>query len=111
MPEAYTLLHRWFDEAWNQGKEHVIDELLAPDCIAHGLTDEHGNELRGIAHYKDFYRRLRKDMPDIKIEVLDHVSEGNRVAVRCLLTGTQASSGKPVRITGMAFTHWKNGKI
>ena len=28
MPEYPTLLHRWFDEVWNQKREEAIDEMM-----------------------------------------------------------------------------------
>ena len=40
--ENKALIHRWFEEVWNKGREEVIDELFAADGIAHGLADESG---------------------------------------------------------------------
>jgi hypothetical protein len=40
-----TLLRRWFDEVWNEGRVGAIDELMAPDCIVRGL--ENGGSLAG----------------------------------------------------------------
>ncbi len=42
-----TILHHWFEEVWNKGRREVIDEMLSPDAIAHGLTDAKGNEVGG----------------------------------------------------------------
>jgi hypothetical protein len=40
-----VLVHRWFEEIWNKGREAAIDEMLANDCAVHGLgTDMHGPE-------------------------------------------------------------------
>jgi len=35
--EMKSVLHRWFEEVWNKGREEAIDELFAEDGIAHGL--------------------------------------------------------------------------
>ena len=37
--EKNTILHRWFEEVWNKGKAELIDEMIAPECVAHGLDD------------------------------------------------------------------------
>ncbi len=37
--EQNTILHRWFKEVWNNGRTEVIDEMIAPNAIAHGLED------------------------------------------------------------------------
>ena len=37
--EQNNILHRWFEEVWNNGRTEVIDEMIAPDTIAHGLED------------------------------------------------------------------------
>ena len=35
--EKVTILHRWFDEVWNKGRTEVIDEMIAPECVAHDI--------------------------------------------------------------------------
>lgn len=37
--EKVTILRRWFEEVWNKGNAELIDEMLAPECIAFGLND------------------------------------------------------------------------
>jgi len=34
--ENVQLMHRWFDEVWNQGKAETVHELLAEDAIGMG---------------------------------------------------------------------------
>ena len=38
--EQNTILHRWFEGVWNNGRAELIDEMIAP--IAHGLEDPNG---------------------------------------------------------------------
>src|SRR5215467_11327377 len=81
------LIRRWFGEVWNEGKEELIDELMAPDCVAHGLG--HGaRDLVGTEGFKEFYTRFRGAFPDTVITVEDALSEGDRVAARWVATGT-----------------------
>ena len=111
MTSTRTLLHRWFEEVWNKGHEDVIDELMAPDCIAHGLTDADGKELRGVAPYKAFFRKFRADFTDINIDLSHALTEGDGIAARCVVTGKHVPSGKPIKFTGMTLTRWRDGKI
>ncbi len=32
-------MHRWFEEAWNKGREEAIDEMLADGGIASGIWE------------------------------------------------------------------------
>ena len=113
-----TVAHRWFEQVWNQQREDAIDELLAKDCIAHGLVDATGAEVRGPEGFKAFYRGYRQMFPDMRISVEDTVVEGDSVAARCVVTATHtgpgitsAPTGKPVTITGMCFLRIKDGQI
>jgi steroid delta-isomerase-like uncharacterized protein len=112
------LANRWFQEVWNEGRENVIEELLASDCIAHGLADEHGNALRGHAGFKTFYHQFRGTFPDIFIDVRDVIEEGETVALRCEVRGTHRgdglgipATGRPVKFGGVAILRFQNGKI
>ena len=119
MTDQYeTLLHRWFDEVWNKGRVEAIDEMFASNGIAHGLTDEQGNELQGPEGYKPFFEDFRSAFPDIKIVVADTVSEGDKIAARCIVKGTHRGHGlglKPtgnqVEFTGMTIIRLSDGKI
>ena len=113
-----TLAHEWFDEVWNKRKVETIDRLLAEDVIAHGLVDEMGNELRGPCEFKTFFVQFTKAFPDIHVEVADTISEGDKIAARCMVTGTHRGdtlgvpgSNRPVRFTGVAILRIKDGKI
>jgi steroid delta-isomerase-like uncharacterized protein len=108
---------RWFEEVWNQGRGEVIEELMAPDGIAHGLGDG-GGDLHGVDGFKAFHAAYVGAFPDIRFEVDDVIAEGDRVAIRFHGSGTHsggqlglAPTGKAVSFTGMTFTRWKDGQI
>ena len=113
-----TILHRWFGEVWNKGQADAIDEMLAPDVIAHGLADPAGNEVRGVEQFKQFYESFRGAFPDIQVIVEDTVSEGDKIVGRCRVQGTHRGSGlglaptnRPVEFTGMCMMRVGEGKI
>jgi steroid delta-isomerase-like uncharacterized protein len=113
-----TLVHRWFEQVWNQGQEDAIDELLAEDAIAHGLSDQPDSEIRGPAGFRPFFRKFHTAFPDMRINVEDVVVEGDKIAARCVVTATHTGpgvtsvpTGRPTRFTGMCIIRVKDGKI
>ena len=113
-----ALIHRWFEEVWNKGRAEVIDEMFDCDGVAHGLTDESGNELCGPEGFKPFFENFRNAFPDIQVKVEDTVVEGDKVAARCTVTGTHKGEGvglaatdRRVEFTGMTIARVKDGKI
>ncbi|HEX8195931.1 MAG TPA: ester cyclase [Pyrinomonadaceae bacterium] len=113
-----TFLQRWFEEVWNKGREEAIFEMFAEDGIAHGLTDENGNELCGAKHFAAFHKNFRAAIPDINITVEETVIEGEKLAGLCKVTGTHkgneigfAPTNKPIEIYGLCLVKLRDGKI
>ncbi len=118
MPNPSTLLHHWFEEVWNQGRTEVIDELMAPGAIVHGIEDEHGQALRGPVAFKAFHQKFRGAFPDIHVAIEDSITSADTIAARCVVTATHTgdhlgitATNKPVTFTGMCFVRVKEGKI
>jgi steroid delta-isomerase-like uncharacterized protein len=116
--ENEVLIRRWFEEVWNQGRAEAIDELFAADGIAHGLSDDSGNPLRGPAGFKEFHAKFREAFPDLVVTVEDTIAEGDRIAARCTVRGRHsgdtlgfAATQAPMQITGMTIVRIKDGKI
>jgi steroid delta-isomerase-like uncharacterized protein len=116
--ESMEVLHRWFEEVWNKKREEAIDELFAEEGVAHGLADENGEELRGPAGFKPFFRRFRDAFPDIEVIVEDCVCEGDKTAARCTVRAKHtgeglgvAATGNPVEFTGICIVRVQDGKI
>ena len=118
MAQAQTLLHRWFDEVWNQKNESAIDTLMADDALVHGLAGPDGNQIRGPAAFKPFFHQFTQAFPNLHVTVEDALVDGDKVAVRCSVTATHtgasmlaAPTNKPAHFTGMCIARIKNGKI
>jgi len=119
MAEEYeTLMHRWFEEVWNQGREEAIDELFSENGVVYGLPTENGEPMRGPKDFKPFYRQFREAFPNIKVSVEDIVRDGDKIAARCSVRGTLegeslriSPANQPIDITGIAIVRIENGKI
>ena len=116
--EHETFLHRWFEEVWNNRSEDAIDEMLAEDIVAHGLTDAEGNTVRGREGFKTLHRAFLSAYPDLKITVEDAITEGDKIAARCTVRATHEGEGigvsptkQPVEFTTMTMVRIKDGKI
>lgn len=116
--EYATVLHRWFDEVWNIGRAETIDELLDPNAIVYGLTESSDSGMQGADAFKTFYASFRGAFPDIRVEIQDSVTEGDKIVARCVVYATHsgdglavAASGKQVKFSGMCQVRVKDGRI
>jgi predicted ester cyclase len=81
-----ALVRRLYEEGYNAGNLDTVTQLVAPDIVTHNpiiLDAPTGRDsIRGgIA-------MLRRSFPDLHMEVLDLIAEGDRVAAFLLLSGT-----------------------
>lgn len=113
-----SLIYRWFEEVWNEGRTEAIAEMLAEDAIVHGLSDDPSTPWHGLAGFKEFHAKFRESFPNIIVTVEDTVGEGDRIAARCSVRGKHtghtlgfAATQAPVEFTGVAIVRIKDGKI
>lgn len=112
-----ALLKRWFKEVWDEGRVETIDELLKPHAISYGLADGKPVQL-GKKEFKEFHSKMREALPDIRVEIVDAIAEGDQVAARCKVTGTHKgcslgcdATNKAVEFTGITILRIDDGKI
>lgn len=86
------------------------DMTLAPRCYAEDFVDHVGRlqyrGLDGVRRSTQLYRML---FDDLAFEVVDQVAEGDRVASRWVLTGS--NRGRPVRLWGITISRLRDGRI
>lgn len=86
------------------------DFALAPDCYAEEFID-HVNRLEfrgleGVRHSTALYAAL---FDHLRIEVVDQVAEGDRVASRWVIRGS--NRGRDVELTGITISRLRDGRI
>jgi ketosteroid isomerase-like protein len=100
-------------EAFGPGKlavlEQLADELYSAEYVVHdpgspGLPP-------GPEGVKVFVRGFMAAFPDARITVEDQIADGDKVATRFTMRGTDASSGKPVTMQVMCLSRFVGGKI
>ena len=109
-----ALVARYYDEVLNQRNLAALDDLLAPD-FASWLPD--GARL-GRAEYRDAVLASHEAFPDLVVEVLDQLAEGDKVATRWRASGTHRgpfagvpATGRPVTITAMHLHRVSDAKL
>jgi steroid delta-isomerase-like uncharacterized protein len=112
-----SLMRRWFQEVWNEGRVQTIYDLLDEHISGWG-QDQPGVEIKKPADFEALYNRIHGAFPNQKMTVEDAFGTGDKVAVRwsSVMTHTGDHLGIPatnkeVRITGITIARIVNGKI
>ncbi len=110
--ENKAIVHRFFDEVWNQRNDSVVNEYLAQDFIEHFPGMEGGRDgfLRTAKVFRDAF--------DINLTIEDEIAAGDRVVHRwtwrCLNKGQLfgiPATNKTIVFSGMTIVRMANGKI
>ena len=114
--DAKRIVRRLVDEAYNQGRLEVVDELVIPDVVAHDPALQH--DLEGAQAMKELIGGFRRAFPDFVVLIEDQLADGDRVAVRWAARGTHrgdlwgiAATGKEVTVTGTTLYRFAIGRI
>ena len=113
-----VLVYRWYEEVWNKKKESAIDEMLSPDVILYGLSDNPTEALRGPEAFKIYWREMIGIFPDMQVAVESTIAEDDKVSARCGLRATHTGeglgvkpTGKRIHITGVRICTFREGKV
>ncbi len=102
--ENKEIVHRYFDERWNQHNLDIIDELLDPSM--------------GTKEHKEWVRSMYAMLGNIKLTILDMLGEGDQVAIHWQVEAVHqggyldvAATGQPLSYQGIAWLRVTDGKI
>jgi predicted ester cyclase len=88
-----------------RGDLDLAQECYAADFVDHvNALDLYGHE--GIRHSTDLYRAL---FDDLKIRVVDQITEGDRVVSRWVMTGSNRA--RPAELSGITISRMEAGRI
>ncbi|MEM9302170.1 MAG: ester cyclase [Pseudomonadota bacterium] len=119
--ECERFMHNWFERVWNQGDRGAIFELYHVDGIAHGV-DEQGESTQAgpeaFAAFAAFHDMMVASFGTRHFTIEDEVVCGPKTAVRWTAVFTHTGefmgnppTGRTLRVTGMSFSHLRDGKI
>ena len=113
MIERLKAVDRRVHEALNSGRFDVIDEVCTEGIVAHDPTVP-GGMVQGREAYKAYFKQLREIFPDLLTEDVLVVGEGDHIAGRMRMTGTQKgdlmgipATGKKVSYEGSFFIRFE----
>ena len=98
-----AVVYRLVEEVMNQGRLDVIDELYTPELAAQA---------------RDWMSPFRQSFPDVHMEVVQLVAEGDTVAARFVCSGTHLATwrgheptGRRFRVDEVYFFEFSGGRI
>ena len=112
-----AVVRRFYEEMLSQHNLEVAAELFTEDFVDHDADSPEGR-LSGIEGAKQEVGVYIQAFPDMVVTIDDSIAEGDRVAIRGVLTGTHRgelagipATGKPVKVTVQQSFRLKDGKI
>ncbi len=93
------IVRRYFEEVDKGDVESIfalVDEIYAPDCIAHSAT----SEKQGIDAVKEHITFAFETFGEMKHNIEEIIADGNMVSVRCTCQATHKGEFMGVSATG-----------
>jgi len=113
--ENKATIRRLFDEFYNAGDVDVADKIFASTAVIH---DPATGDRSGIDGLKQRHHAQLTVTPDFHMTLEDMMAEGDKVAYRWTMTGTDASGfmGRPptnkfTTLIGITIVRFEGSKI
>ena len=115
--DRVTLMRRWFQEVWNEGKTQIVIDHTHANLTATG-QGEADTAVRNPQDFLNFVERMRGAFPDLRVTVHDSFEAGDQVVVRWSVTGTHLgdhldvpASGNRMTTSGITIARFSSDKI
>ncbi len=112
--ENKWLVNRVYDEAISSGMYDVIDELVAPNYVSHGLP----MSVNGPQEFRESIETFRSAFPDLYMLVEEQIADGDRVSNLGYLTGTHRAeflgipaSGQQIKVNVISIWRFEDSKV
>lgn len=109
------VLRRVAAEVFNQRRLESVDELFAGDYVLH---DPVGGDVHGPDGFRAHVRTFHDAFPDLSVEQVDQLVDGDRVTTRFVIRGTHqgqllgiAPTGRSVQVHGTIVSGLRDGRI
>jgi len=107
-------IRRIVDEVWNKGNLKLVDELFTPNYVGHDPVEP----TRGPQGVKDVVNKYRGGFPDLRLDIDELFSIGDRVVMRWHCSGTHLKTlegiqptGRRVTTPGISIYRFEGGRI
>ena len=102
------IVDAWRERVWAQQDASAIDELFEDDGIAGGLGRK---KLAGPPEFRQFHAAICALIDDIRLEIIDYIEQGDKLACLCTFGGTCRKTGNAIKMDGSMYYEFRNGKI
>ena len=107
-------MQRLYNEVFNTGNLEMLREFATPDFVDHNPDPGQGGTVEGVI---EGFRTFRVAFPDLRMDVRDLISEGDRVVARVTMSGTHRgdlmgipASGKKVAVELIDIVRFQGDK-
>src|SRR3990172_6562756 len=94
--QSKAIVSRYMEEVFNKKNAALLDELVHSNCVIH--TPD--GDVHGLGGLKQIVAGYGAIFPDHHFTVEDTVAEGDRVAIRWTMRGTQRGEFRGIPPTG-----------
>lgn len=113
--DPVAVVRQCFHDIVARGDLALAERTLAGDVVFHTAT---GAVLRGRREFQHFAQQMREAFPDLRFEIEEEISDGERVATRYTMRGTFQSTimgllpnGKEFAVQGIDTFRVKDGRV
>lgn len=114
--ENIEIARRDVTDVWNHGRLDALDQVFADDYT---LYLDRGDNAQGRDSYWEFVQTYREAFPDLKLELEDTVSKGDKIVLRLRMRGTHSGepvmgikpTGRQISVSRMVLHHVSDGRI
>jgi steroid delta-isomerase-like uncharacterized protein len=110
-----AIVHRIYEDCWNQGNLTLIDQLVAPQEVSHDPANPGFHGAEGTRRMIALYRQA---FPDLHFALDDMIAEDDLVVARWTASGTHKGelqgipvTNKRTSVPGITIYRVKDGKV
>ena len=115
---SIDLLQAWFTEVWNNRNARMIDTLVAPNWVAHGLPLPGDPRLAPRDRFKLLHQAYCDAFPDLVITINQIHGHNDLASAHCVVTGTHTTdalgfpaTGQRVKFSGQVMIRSEAGQV
>jgi steroid delta-isomerase-like uncharacterized protein len=113
------IIQNFIQVVWNDRNLSALKDFWAEDCVNHAMPGTDNRGLNALRIYHDsFFDDFFSAFPDIQIEIVQQVAEGDQIVTYIISQGTHSSTfygvlptGKTISTSVIRIDRVQDGKI
>jgi steroid delta-isomerase-like uncharacterized protein len=119
MDKNKQIIQNFIQVVWNGRDLSALKDFWAEDCLNHAMPGTDNRDLNALRIYHDsFFDDFFSAFPDIQIEIVQQVAEGDRIVTYITSQGTHSGvfygippTGKHISTSVIRINRVRDGKI